>query len=198
MKSRNLIVFSVLYNKAFGKIQWELLPARQTVFHAAICGGIFRLFEITQVLVRDFFLVHLEELDENPIGRRHHDIFPDSEVLDSVFELHPIFLEPVHNRFNIVCLDADVMDASSAGVFRSLAVKVYPAGADAHEHVSRTGDQVVENDLAAEALPVKGDAFIDIGCKNMNVVEMVDHFASFPVRRVSSLEGLEKRPSLEI
>jgi hypothetical protein len=62
---------------------------------------------------------------------------------------------------------------------------MYPAASDPHEHVSRSREQAVKDDLPVEAVLVERDAPVDIGCEYVDMVKRVNHRASFFVKRAS-------------
>lgn len=75
----------------------------------------------------------------------------------------------------IIRLNAEMVDASRPRRFRRLIVKMNPAVAHSHEHAAGVGDFQIQNDLTAEKILIKLQAFLDVGCKKMYMVNMMKH-----------------------
>lgn len=141
---------------------------------------ILLLFKIAEVLGREFALIDLKQLDQNPIRSRNHNIFPESQVRNALFDDNPSGSEIANHFFNIIGLDSKMVNAPSPGGPGWLIVEVKPAAADSHEYVSRAGQLLVENHPAPEEFFVERDALLNIRGKNMNVMNMTNQLQTPP------------------
>ena len=135
--------------------------------------------EITSVGLREGIPVYLKQLDEHIIGRGHHDVFPYADVRDALLERYSHGLEPFNHAVDIVRLNPEMVNASPAGEGRRLVVEVNPPRADSHEHISRPGHILIQNNFSAKGVLIKGQALFDIRRKQMNMVDMVHGISPF-------------------
>jgi hypothetical protein len=80
-----------------------------------------------------------------------------------------------HEPFQVIGLDSDVVNGTLPFVHRRLVIKVEPPLADGHENISGTGHVQVGQDLSPEHFLVKYQGGIEIGSKQMGMMNVVLH-----------------------
>ncbi len=121
-------------------------------------------------------LIKLEEFDQDIVGCRNHDIFPESQVGNPFFKNNASRPQLINHVFDRVGLDSEVVNASPSGVLGGLVIEVKSATADLHEYVSCADEFRIEDDVAPEKFFIELDAFVNIRSKNMNMMDVANQF----------------------
>ena len=135
--------------------------------------SVTELLKIVSEFGGDLALVYLKQLDEYVIRSRDHNVFPESEISNILFEDNPLGFHFVHGSFDVVGLDSKMMYARTPRILGRLIIEVEPAGSDSHEHVSGAGHIHVQDHFTPEEMFVEFDTALNVRGEYMNVMQVI-------------------------